>query len=73
MTTPPRVQCSAAGLFRDRHMATDRQYDLTTPDRQIYTFCSACCLLYFACFGLPGDSEAVAETTEETAESEAAA
>jgi hypothetical protein len=40
--TGQRVRCSAADLYRDHHMATDRQYHLTTPDGQEYTFCSAC-------------------------------
>jgi hypothetical protein len=57
MTDQPRVQCSAAGLFRDRHMATDRQYHLTDPDGQLFVFCSACCLLEYAVWGLPADAQ----------------
>jgi hypothetical protein len=57
MTDHPRVQCSAAGLYRDHHMATDRQYHVTDPDGRQYTFCSACYLLYFACYGLSADLE----------------
>ena len=56
--TAGAVQCSAAPRWRDRHMATDRQYHLTTPEGQHHTFCSACCLLDFAVFSLPADFEA---------------
>jgi hypothetical protein len=55
MTASARIQCSAAGRFRDRHMVTDRQYHVTGPNGELYTFCSACCLLYFACHGLSTD------------------
>ena len=59
--TAPRVKCSAAGRFRDRHMATDRQYHVTDPDGEQFVFCSAYCLLYFACYGLPADLEAAGQ------------
>jgi hypothetical protein len=68
--TAPRVKCSAAARFRDRHMATDRQYHLTDPDGQLYVFCSACCLLEYAVWGLPADVAAARSTP---AEGEAAA
>jgi hypothetical protein len=55
--TAPRVQCSAAGFYRDRHMAIERQYHVTDPGGQQFVFCSACCLLYYACYGLPADIE----------------
>jgi hypothetical protein len=66
-----RVKCSAAGLFRDRHMATDRQYQVTDPGGQQFVFCSACCLLYYAVYGLPADLEAGQGGTD--SESEVAA
>ena len=56
--TDQRVQCSATPRWRDRHMATDRQYHLTDPEGRQFTFCSACCLLMFAVYGLPADVEA---------------
>jgi hypothetical protein len=36
-------------------MVTDRQYHVTGPNGELYTLCSACCLLYFACHGLSTD------------------
>ena len=39
-------------------MATDRQYHLTDPDGRQFVFCSACCLLTYAVYGLPADLEA---------------
>jgi hypothetical protein len=56
--TVQRVQCSAAPRWRDRHQAADRQYHLTTPEGRQYVFCSACCLLMYAVYGLPADLEA---------------
>jgi hypothetical protein len=55
--TAPRVQCSTAGFFRDRHVATTRQYEVIDPEGQRFVFCSACCLLYYACYGLPADTQ----------------
>jgi hypothetical protein len=67
MTAPARVQCSAAGLYRDRHMATDRQYHVTDPDGQHFVFCSTCCLLYYACYGQQIGSESAAREPENEA------
>jgi hypothetical protein len=53
-------------------MATEHQYRVTDPDGQQYTFCSACCLLYFACIALPADLSASTDVSERS-ESEAAA
>jgi hypothetical protein len=55
--TAGSVKCSAAPVWRDRHMAsTDHQYHLTTPNGEQYVFCSGCCLLSYACHGaLPAD------------------
>jgi hypothetical protein len=69
MTESTRVKCAAAGLYRDRHMATDRQYQVTDPDGQLFVFCSVCCLLEYAIYGLPADLE---PTLHEAGESEAA-
>ena len=49
------VKCSAAGRFRDRHMATDHQYHLTAPDGQQFVFCLSACLLEYTVWGLPAD------------------
>jgi hypothetical protein len=57
MSGPARVQCSAAPRWRDRHQATDLHYHVTDPEGRQYTFCSACCLLFFACCRLPADLE----------------
>ena len=68
MSAPARVQCSAAPRWRDCHMATDRQYHLTDPEGRQFVFCSACCLLDFAVYGLPADLEARhSETPSEAA------
>ena len=67
--TAGSVKCSAAPVWRDRHMATDRQYHVTDPDGRQYVFCSGCCLLSYACHGaLPADIE----TTQLPAATEAA-
>ena len=71
MSAPTRVRCSAAGFYRDRHMATDRQYHVTDRDGQIFVFCSACCLLYYAVYGLPADLTAAAGNNGGTAGSAA--
>jgi hypothetical protein len=52
-----RVQCSAAPRWRDWHQATDLHYDVTDPESRQYTFCSACCFLFFACHRLTADFE----------------
>jgi len=41
-----------------------------TPDGQLFVFCSVCCLLEYAIYGLPADLE---PTLHEAGESEAAA
>ena len=51
--TAQRTICSAAPRWRDRHMAIDHQYHVTDPDGRQFTFCSACCLLSYAVWGLP--------------------
>jgi hypothetical protein len=65
MTAPSRVQCSAAPVWRDRHLAAaDRQYHVTDPDGRQFVFCSGCCLLSYACYGaLPADVEAAAASS----------
>jgi hypothetical protein len=45
-------------------MATDRQYHVTDPDGEQFVFCSACCLLYFSCYGLPAAVEAAGQEGE---------
>ena len=60
-----RVQCSAAPVYRDRYMATDRQYHVTDPDGQMFAFCSGACLLTYAVHGsLPADIKAVRSDQE---------
>jgi hypothetical protein len=67
-----RVKCSAAPVYRDRHLATDRQYQVTDPDGRQFVFCSGCCLLTYAVHGaLPADVEAAHDGTP--TESEVAA
>jgi hypothetical protein len=71
--TVQRVECSAAPRWRDRHMATDRQYHVTDPAGRQFVFCSACCLLSYAVYGITIDVAANAQNSVGTVGSEAAA
>jgi hypothetical protein len=61
--TDGAVRCSAAPRWRDRHLAVGRQYHLTDPDGRQLVFCSACCLLGYAVYGLPADLEGLGQNT----------
>lgn len=59
MTAQKREQCSAATIYRDRHLAMpDHRYIVTAPDGRQYALCSGACLVSFAVLGaLPADLE----------------
>ncbi len=54
--TAPRVRCAAAGLFRDKHLATVTRWTVTSPDGVERALCSAACVLEWICYTQPADA-----------------
>src|SRR5688572_7723064 len=55
---PRRVRCAARSLDPTRHYATARRWQITTPDGETITVCSAACLLSWICHeGLPAGAQ----------------
>lgn len=63
--TGQRLQCSAAPVYLDQHMATDRKWHVTDPDGRQFAFCSGGCLLTYAVHGaLPADLQHTSQQSE---------
>jgi hypothetical protein len=52
---PTRVRCAARTLDPSRHYSTTQRWQVTTPDGETMTMCSAACALSWLCRELPAD------------------